>query len=93
MLEKQIEDAVCKYAKEQGVLPYKFTSPSRASVPDRLFVGPTGRIWFCEFKREGELPTPAQLREHHKLRLRGVSVWVVDNVTAGKLMVDQMKDM
>ena len=38
MLEKQIESKVCDYAKSKGVLAYKFTSPARAAVPDRLFI-------------------------------------------------------
>ena len=38
MLEKQIERKVCDYAKNKGLLAYKFTSPARAAVPDRLFI-------------------------------------------------------
>ena len=60
MLEKQIEAKVCDYAKSKGVLAYKFTSPARAAVPDRMFISPDGRVWFCEFKREGQKPTAAQ---------------------------------
>lgn len=90
MLEKQIEAKVCDYAKEKGLLVYKFTSPARAAVPDRLFVLPSGRTFFCEFKREGQKPTPAQEREHHRLRLHKVCVFVIDNVENGKLMIDYM---
>jgi len=90
MLEKQIEAKVCEYAKERGLLVYKFTSPNRAAVPDRLFVLPNGKMFFCEFKREGEKPTPAQEREHHRLRQHKVGVWVIDNVDDGKAMVDFM---
>jgi hypothetical protein len=90
MLEKQIEAKVCDYARERGLLVYKFTSPARAAVPDRLFVLPNGKMFFCEFKREGEKPTPAQEREHHRLRQHKVSVWVIDNVIDGKEMVDFM---
>ena len=90
MLEKQIEVKVCEYAKERGLLVYKFTSPARAAVPDRVFVLPNGKMFFCEFKREGEKPTPAQEREHHRLRQHKVSVWVIDNVIDGKEMVDFM---
>jgi hypothetical protein len=90
MLEKQIEAKVCDYARERGLLVYKFTSPNRAAVPDRLFVLPNGKMFFCEFKREGEKPTPAQEREHHRLRQHKVSVWVIDNVIDGKEMVDFM---
>lgn len=90
MLEKQIESKVCEYAKTKNVLVYKFTSPARAAVPDRLFIAPDGRVWFCEFKREGQKPTPAQEREHAKLRAQKVNVFVIDDVEDGKAMVDIM---
>jgi hypothetical protein len=93
MLEKQIETAVCDYAKTKGILTYKFTSPSRAAVPDRLFINKHGTVWFCEFKRQGAKPTAAQYREHERLRGHEVSVFVIDNVVAGKAMVDYMVDV
>jgi hypothetical protein len=90
MLEKQIEAKVCEYAKTRNVLVYKFTSPARAAVPDRMFIRPDGRIWFVEFKREGAKPTEAQEREHHRLRQHKVNVFVIDNVEEGKTMIDFM---
>ena len=90
MLEKDIESKVCDYARSKGVLAYKFTSPARAAVPDRLFIAPDGRVWFCEFKREGAKPTPAQKREHTRLRQQKVNVFVIDNVIEGKNMIDLM---
>ena len=90
MLEKDIESKVCEYAKQQGVLVYKFTSPARAAVPDRMFIRPDGKVWFCEFKREGQKPTPSQEREHHRLRQHKVFVFVIDNVEEGKAMIDTM---
>lgn len=90
MLEKQIEGAVCDYAKARNVLAYKFTSPNRMAVPDRLFILPTGRMFFCEFKRGGAKPTPAQEREHLRLRQQNVNVFVIDNVESGKSMIDEM---
>ena len=90
MLEKQIEAKVCDYAKERGLLVYKFTSPARAAVPDRMFVLPNGKIFFCEFKCGGQKPTQAQEREHHRLRQHKVVVYVIDDVVAGLRMVDDM---
>ena len=90
MLEKDIEGKVCEYARSKGVLAYKFTSPARAAVPDRMFIAPDGRVWFCEFKRGGQKPTPAQEREHAKLRTQKVNVFVIDNVIEGKTMIDVM---
>jgi hypothetical protein len=90
MLEKQIEQKVCDYAKTQNVLVYKFTSPSRMAVPDRMFVRPDGVIFFIEFKRAGQTPTPAQEREHTRLRGHKVNVFVVDNVENGMMVIDMM---
>lgn len=87
MLEKQIEAKVCAYAKEKGCLVYKFTSPGRASVPDRMFVY-QGEVFFIEFKRKGKKPTVAQEREIGRLRDNGVRVWTVDDVDGGKWVID-----
>lgn len=88
MLEKQIEQRVCDYAKSRGWLVYKFTSPNRAAVPDRLFIAPGGRVMFVEFKAAGKKPTAPQVREHERLRAQGVPVYVIDNVVDGKAVVD-----
>lgn len=87
-LEKAIESAVCNYAKSLGVLVYKFTSPQRRSVPDRIFFPPNRPAFLIEFKRKGEKPTPAQDVEIAKIRAQGVNVYVVDNVEQGKVIVD-----
>lgn len=90
MLEKQIEAKVCDYAKTRNVLVYKFTSPGRAAVPDRLFITSDGRCFFIEFKRAGQKPTAPQEREHHRLRAHKMNVFVVDNVENGMMVIDLM---
>lgn len=90
MLEKQIEVKVCDYAKSKGLLAYKFTSPARAAVPDRMFITQDGRVFFCEFKAPGKKPTDAQAREHQRLRQHKVNVFVIDDVDEGKVMIDVM---
>lgn len=90
-LERDIEKAVCDYAKKQfKMLCYKFTSPACRSVPDRMFITRTGEVFFIEFKRLGQKPMPAQEVEIAKIRVQGVLVFVVDNVDMGKQVVDQM---
>lgn len=90
MLEKDIESRICKYATEKGFLVYKFTSPARAAVPDRMLVHPTGHICFIEFKREGKVATSAQIREIARLQGHNVPVYVVDNVEYGKQVIDNV---
>lgn len=78
MLEKEIEAHLVRKVKEAGGIAYKFTSPQRRSVPDRLVLLPGGDALFVECKRPGAKPTPAQLREHERLRALGFAVVVVD---------------
>ncbi len=99
MLEKQIEKKVCDYGRDNGIECYKFTSPARAAVPDRImlthippWLRPTiaRYIRFVEVKRTGEVPTPAQEREHKRLRDLGFTVDVVDTVEYGKTVIQAM---
>lgn len=91
MLEKQIESKVCAYAKDKGMLAYKFTSPARMAVPDRMLITNKGVVFFIEFKAAGKKPTTAQDREHQRLRQQGVKVFVVDNVESGQFIIDAME--
>ena len=87
-LEKDIENRVVEFAKkEHKMLVYKFTSPARRSVPDRMFITPDGRVFFIEMKRKGEKPTAAQAVEQDKIRAMKIPVYVVDNVETGKKVV------
>lgn len=79
MLEKDIEAALVRRIKKIGGIAYKFTSPSRRSVPDRLCVLPGGRVVFIECKAPGKKPTRLQAAEHERLRALGAEVLVVDS--------------
>lgn len=79
MLEKQIEAHLVQRIKAKGGIAYKFTSPQRRSVPDRLVLLPGGKMLFVELKATGAKPTPLQLREHAFLRGLGFEVLVIDS--------------
>ena len=66
--EHHVEAHLIKRIKQLGGTAYKFTSPQRRSVPDRLCVLPKGYVLFIECKRPGEEPTDAQYRELEKLQ-------------------------
>ena len=99
MLEKPIERALCDRAKTRGIAAYKFTSPARAAVPDRLLLAPIPEwlrpvvaqyVRFVEVKRTGAKPTAPQQREHERLRALGYTVDIVDSVESGAETVDAM---
>lgn len=89
-LEKEIEKKVGDYAKKHGVLYYKFTSPNRRAVPDRLLIAPGGVVGFLELKRKGQKPTALQQKEMQTLKDQGCRVDWVDNVEHGKAFVDKL---
>ena len=79
--ESEVEAHLVKRVKERLGIAYKFTSPQRRSVPDRMCVMPGGRVVFVELKRPGAKPTEQQTREHQRLRDLGATVLVLDSKT------------
>lgn len=88
MRESVIEAYLVKRVKEAGGTAYKFTSPQRRSVPDRLVLMPGGRAAFVECKATGEKPTEAQAREHARLWSLGFPVLVIDSKPAVDTFVE-----
>ncbi|EHI8551180.1 VRR-NUC domain-containing protein [Salmonella enterica] len=77
--ESLIEKHLVAEVKKAGGIAYKFVSPGRRSVPDRLVLLPGGRLVFVECKAPGKLPRVDQLREHERLRALGFTVVVLDS--------------
>ncbi len=65
--EKQVEQYLVKRVKEMGGIAYKFTSPQRRNVPDRLCIFPDGKACFIECKAPGKKPTDGQKREMQRI--------------------------
>lgn len=80
MRESQLEQKLVSHITKLGGIAYKFSSPNRRSVPDRLCVMPNGRVFFVELKAEGKEPTPLQRHEHETLRALGHTVLVIDKI-------------
>ncbi|CAM7597842.1 VRR-NUC domain-containing protein [Morganella morganii subsp. morganii] len=77
--EDVIERHLVSEVKKAGGIAYKFVSPGRRAVPDRLVLLPGGKIIFVECKAPGEKPRPDQLREHARLLALGHQVVVLDS--------------
>lgn len=77
--EITVEKPLVTATEKRGGVAYKFVSPGRRAVPDRLVLLPGGRFAFVEVKAPGQKPTPAQLREHKRLRALGYKVFVLDS--------------
>lgn len=77
--ENLIEKHLVAEVKKAGGVAYKFVSPGRRSVPDRIVLLPGGRIVFVECKAPGKAPRADQQREHERLRALGFTVVVLDS--------------
>lgn len=82
MLESKLEQKLIAHIKKLGGIAYKFTSPNRRGVPDRLCVMPNGRVLFVEVKAPNKQPTPLQQHEHCLLRALGHTVLLIDSLEA-----------
>ena len=93
MKEAQIERKICKHAQKLGLLQYKFTSPGRAGVPDRLLIAQDGTVFMIEFKTPTGRLSALQINEHRRLNEHNIAVHVVDNVAEGKRIVDSYTNL
>lgn len=76
--ETMVERRIVECARSLGGIAYKFVSPARRNVPDRLILLPGGRALFIEAKAEGRKASAAQAAEHGRLRRLGFEVHVCD---------------
>jgi len=91
MTESQLERKIGLFCTSKGLLYYKFSSPGRRGVPDRMIVGPGQKVMFLEIKAPGKKPTKLQLHEIGKLQDDGfVAEWVDDFFEAMELIYNVM---
>ena len=76
-LERDIEKYLVTAIKSIGGIAYKFTSPARRSVPDRLCIFPKNKHCFIEVKRTGGKLTSLQSVEIKRLTKLGHKVIVI----------------
>ena len=83
-LERVIEARCLRHAKRLGWTSRKMNGLGFRAWPDRLFIPPNeipDRVmFFVEFKRVGERPTPLQRAVHTNLRARGQAVFIIDSL-------------
>lgn len=88
MRESSIEQTLQREVKKRGGIMYKWVSPGRAGVPDRIAIFPGGRIVFVEVKRPGGIVSPKQSAIIQKLRALGAKVWVIDDLQVFRERLD-----
>ena len=75
--EATVERKLVEGCRKAGAHAWKFVSPGRAGVPDRIVLLPGGRVIFVELKTTRGKPTELQKRTHAQLRELGMDVRVL----------------
>ena len=88
--ERTVEQALKRSVEKAGGCCYKFTSPSRAGVPDRIVVL-RGRVVFVELKATGEKPRVLQKAVAKTIRKAGGRVYCLSSVEQVKSFVQTFK--
>lgn len=91
--EKVFERDLSQYVERRGGMAVKLLSQFFKGLPDRMFLLPTGKILFVEFKSTGKKPTPIQRWVHRKLDEIGFPVYIVDSPESYYLVTDIIDDI
>ena len=90
MIEKLIEAEGTKYAEARGWLVYKWSSPGKSGILDRLYFK-NGVAFALEFKTTGKKATPKQRAEAERLQAAGIPCRCCDTVAATRSFIDDME--
>ena len=85
MREKEIEKHFCWAVERAGGRTYKFTSPGRKGVADRIACMPDGTTWFVEIKTKGGRLSALQTMfasEVQALNQKYACLWTKEQVDA-----------
>ena len=74
-MEKNIERYLRRRVEAAGGECWKWVSPGRTGVPDRIVIFPGGVIAFAETKDCGKKERPVQRAVQNRLRQLGARVW------------------
>jgi len=77
MLEKEIERYLVRRTIEHGGVAYKWVSPGRVGVADRIVLLPGGVVWFVELKTVKGRLSPWQKLFAAEMRRMGMNYIVI----------------
>ena len=90
ILERDIERYLVRRVTAQGGIAYKWVSPGRAGVADRIVLLPGGRVWFVELKTAKGRLSPWQKVFAAEMRRMGMNYIVIRSTEeVDQWMLDQ----
>ena len=99
--ENKVETYFASSIKKLGGLVYKWVSPGKRGVPDRIAIvpkdkqcpccGATADIYFPEIKTEDGVVAPEQTREIVRLTTHGANAYVLFGISDIDNLVEKIK--
>ena len=77
MRERELQQKVLKYLKQQSILAVKVDSTSTRGLPDLLVILPSGEVHFVEIKTPTGKLSVHQQRIHQQLREQNANVHTI----------------
>lgn len=90
-LELVVETHLLRQCRNFGFLCWKYVSPARDGVPDRVVIT-KATTCFVEVKRPGEKLRPLQEETAARMRRAGAQVYVVDSLAQVDQLVAHLQD-
>lgn len=92
MRENAVESQIVKETRRRGGVAWKWVSPGRNGVPDRICIFPGGQIIFVELKRPGRLNGQSRVQKvvAELLEALGCEVWLIDNVAEFRRRLEEL---
>lgn len=91
--ENRVERRLIDGVKALGGITFKFVSPGRAGVPDRVVILPDGAVHFVELKALGGKPSRIQLRRISQLRKLDVTALVLTGADEVERYLDNLREL
>lgn len=91
--ENKVEQRLIDGVEALGGITFKFVSPGRAGVPDRVVILPGGDVHFVELKAMGGKPSRIQLRRISQLRKLDVTALVLTGIDEVERYLDNLREL
>lgn len=91
--ENRVERRLIDGVKALGGITFKFVSPGRAGVPDRVVILPGGTVHFVELKAQGGRASALQQRMLAKLRRMDVTALVLTGIDEVERYLDNLREL
>ncbi len=88
--EREVEAALVRRVESLGGKCWKFSSPGRVGVPDRICLAKGGRIAFVEVKKPGGKLRAIQVKRKNELEAMGFRVYVLDTIERINEITDEI---